>query len=184
MKLWRTFLIQQVCNKYMEAANWFSVSKKLRQTKFAGQITMIIFFHHNGIMYQYVVPPKTTMNGEYYVSVLEILRWLISRKYHELVRNWTLHHNNARPYVATFIQRYLSKWNIKLISHFSDGIDLVPTFFGCKGKRSGRKINTVLKLFHYCRAFWNTFQKKTSLLSFKRVIPRKCKPQRQKIKFM
>ena len=152
MKLWRTFLIQQVCNKYMEAANWFSVSKKLRQTKFAGQITMIIFFHHNGIMYQYVVPPKTTMNGEYYVSVLEILRWLISRKYHELVRNWTLHHNNARPYVATFIQRYLSKWNIKLISHFfwryRSRTCNYWLFLTVKGKPSGRKINTVLKLFH------------------------------------
>ena len=40
------------------------------------------------------MPPKTTVNGEYYIIVLKILRQYISRKCHELVGDWTLHQDN------------------------------------------------------------------------------------------
>lgn len=120
--------------------------KKIRQTKSAGKVMMIIFFDHKGVIYQHAVPPKTTVNGEYYVSVLKILRQHISRKRHELVGNWTLHHDNARPHVATSVQQYLSKCNIKIMPHPPYSPDLAPCDFWLfptlKEKLRGRKFNT------------------------------------------
>ena len=94
--------------------------KKIRQTKSAGKVVLFIlfyFFYHKGIIYQHAVPPKTTVNGEYYVSVLKSLGQLISRKRHELVWNRTLRHDNARLHAATFVQQYFCECNTKIIPH-------------------------------------------------------------------
>ena len=40
---------------------------------------MIIFFDHKGVIYQHILPPKTTMNGEYHALVLKFLRQRIQR---------------------------------------------------------------------------------------------------------
>ena len=78
---------------------------------------MIIFFDHECVIYQHDLSPKTTVKSEYYISVLKILRQHISRKRHELLGNWTLHHDNARPHVATSVKKYLCKCNIKILPH-------------------------------------------------------------------
>ena len=61
--------------------------------------------------------PKTTVNGEYSVSVLKILCQNISRKCHDLAINWTFHHNNAHPSVSTIMQEYFSRCKIKIKPH-------------------------------------------------------------------
>ena len=61
------------------------------------------------------MPPKTTVNVEYYVLVLKILRQHISRKHHELERNWVLHYGNLRLHIATTVEQYLSKCSIKIM---------------------------------------------------------------------
>ncbi len=91
------------------------IRRQIRQTKSAGKVMMIIFFDHKGVIYQHTVPSKTAVNGAYYVSVLKFLRQHISRKRRELVGNWTFHHDNALPHVATSVQQYLSKCNIKIM---------------------------------------------------------------------
>ena len=69
------------------------------------------------------------MNGEYYVSVLEILRQHISRMCHELEESGTMYHNNAHPHVATSIQSYLNKCNVKIMPHPPYSGDHAPCGF-------------------------------------------------------
>ena len=73
---------------------------------------IIIFFDWKSVIHEHAVPLKATMNVEYYVSVLKIMRQYISKKCQELVGNWTLRHNNARPHVTISVQQFLSKCNI------------------------------------------------------------------------
>ena len=47
--------------------------KKIRQTKFADKVMMIIIFDHKGVICQHVVLAEFSVNVEYYVSVLKIL---------------------------------------------------------------------------------------------------------------
>ena len=51
----------------------FPNPKKIQQAKSAAKIIMIIFFDHKSLINQHDVPPKTTANDKYYVSVLKIL---------------------------------------------------------------------------------------------------------------
>ena len=40
-----------------------------------------------------------------------------TKRRHELLEDWTLQHNNARPQVTISIQQYVSKFNFKILSH-------------------------------------------------------------------
>ena len=70
-----------------------------------------------------------------------------SRKRHELVRNLTLHHDNAWPHVATSVQKYLIKCIVKIMSHPLCSPDLTPCniclFPTMKEKLRGRVISVV-----------------------------------------
>ena len=102
---------------------------KNRQTKSAAKFMVIIFFHHNDVIHQHDVLPNIIVNGEYYVSVLEILPQHISRKRRDLVENSTLHHNNARSRVDISVKQYPSKRSIKIMLYPSYSLDLAPCDF-------------------------------------------------------
>ena len=111
---------------------------------------MIVFFYHKGVIYQPVVPPKTTVNDEHYFSVLKILRQYMSREHHEMLRNRTLHNENALPHIATTVQQYLSK----IMSHLPYSSDRAPCNFCFR--RQGKScvaenLIHILKLFQQSR---------------------------------
>ena len=68
---------------------------------------MNIFFDHKGVICLNTVLLKPSVNDEYYVSVLKVLRHHISRNHNELVKNEKLHHDNDHPHVASSIQNSL-----------------------------------------------------------------------------
>ncbi len=79
-----------------------SRKKKVRQTISAGKLMLIAFFGYHGIVYKHSVPRDTTINSEYYCSVLAKLREHVARKRSEIKKSWLLHHDNARPLTITF----------------------------------------------------------------------------------
>ena len=126
--------------------NTFSASEKFLTNQICW-LMIIVLFDHKGIIYQHSVPPKTIMNGEYYVSVLKILHQHISRKRQELIGNWILHHDNARPHVITSVSNCI----IKIMPNLFYSSDLALWDFWLllilKEKLRGRKFNTVSEVF-------------------------------------
>ncbi|GFX22878.1 hypothetical protein TNCV_2606201 [Trichonephila clavipes] len=47
--------------------------KKAKTVKSAGEVMTIIFFDHEGIVYQLAVKPGITVNGSYYANVLRTI---------------------------------------------------------------------------------------------------------------
>ena len=83
---WSIVLISLQSLKYLYRRHCCTASEKILQTKSAVKAMMIIFLHYKNIFYQQVEPLKTTVNGEYCVSVLKILQQHILRKPHNLMR--------------------------------------------------------------------------------------------------
>ena len=54
--------------------------KKAKVVPSAGKVMVITFFDSKGMVYQHAVPPHTTVTGEYYKSVLKILRRHIAKQ--------------------------------------------------------------------------------------------------------
>lgn len=127
---------------------------------------MIIVFDNKDVIYQLAVPPKTTVKGEYCISVWKFLQY-ISRKHHEIIRNWTLLHKNARPHVATSIYQYLSKCISKIMMHSLCNSDFtLCNFKHWKRSSVAENLTKILKLFQQFRVLWSSFQEKASLLYF------------------
>ena len=96
------------------------------------------------------MPPKTTMNDEYYVSNLKILHQYISKKCHESVRNWILHYNIAHLHAAISVQHCLSKCHIRNYATFPLQSNIAKydlwLFLMLNEKLLGRKLNTHSKV--------------------------------------
>ncbi len=69
--------------------------KKVQQQKSVGKVMLTVFFDHWGSPYQHFMPPKMTVNKEYYFEVLKILQQHVNWKRLELKNWWILHQDNA-----------------------------------------------------------------------------------------
>lgn len=104
--------------------------KKAKVVRSARKVMMISFFDYRGMVYQHEVPPRTTVNGEYYKQVLKHLAEHIRRKRPELYPSgWRLHHDNARPHVCNIVTQYLARKNIECVPHPPYSPDLAPCDF-------------------------------------------------------
>ena len=87
------------------------------------------------MVYQYEVPPHTTVNGEYYKSVLDVLAKHIQRKRPELhPSGWRLHHDNARPHVCNVVTQHLARRNIECVPYPPFSIKSLGTGQECSNK--------------------------------------------------
>ena len=116
-----------------QSSVWKSPSpnpKKAKVVSSAGKVMVISFFYTDGMVYQHVVPPHTTVTGLYYRDVLKVLQGHITRKRPYLhATSWMLHHNNARLHVANVVAEYLAQINLKCIPHPPYSLDLAPCDF-------------------------------------------------------
>jgi hypothetical protein len=60
------------------------------------------------MIYMQIVPPKTTVTGAFYCSVLKTLMDHSKRKLLDLVGHWVLLHDNARPHVVNTVINFLT----------------------------------------------------------------------------
>jgi len=96
------------------------------------------------VVHHEFVPPGQTVNGHFYVQVLQSLRDEFRRK----LRNnwqgeWFLHHDNAPGHTSFVVQQFLAEESIPVISQPPYSPDLATNYFllfptlkmGLKGAR-------------------------------------------------
>ena len=91
---------------------------------------LIAFFDINGVVHQAFVLPGQTINGHFYVQVLQWLRKAVWRKRHDKWQGeWFLHHNNALSHTSLVVQQFLTEKSIPVITQPLYSPDLVPSDF-------------------------------------------------------
>lgn len=92
---------------------------KARLSKSAGKVMSIIFCDSKGIILNHMVPPKTTVTGQYYATLLKSeLYKTVKRKRPELIQSgFILHHDNAPSHTSRIVQDTIEKLGIELLPH-------------------------------------------------------------------
>ncbi|GFW08642.1 histone-lysine N-methyltransferase SETMAR [Trichonephila clavipes] len=89
----------------------------------------IFFFYYGGIVYQHAVEPGTTVNDSYYANVLRTMVQQVKRKRPLLRNRFLLHHDNARPHIASCVLFVSQQNNVEILPHPSYSPDLIPCDF-------------------------------------------------------
>lgn len=125
------------CFKYdpetkRQSATWKSPSspkaKKLRFSKSRIKTMFICFYDSKGIVHREFVPYGQTVNGEYYLGVMERLwkRILRIRPEYREPGSWHLLHDNAPPHKTIAVREFLAKKQVPVIQHPPYSPDLSP----------------------------------------------------------
>lgn len=92
---------------------------KARVSKSAGKVMCITFCDTTGIILNHMVPPKTTITGQYYATVLKSdLYTAVKRKRPQLIQSgFILHHDNAPSHCSSIVEETIEKLGIELLPH-------------------------------------------------------------------
>jgi hypothetical protein len=78
---------------------------------------LFAFFDINGVVHHEFVPPEQTVNGHFYVQVLQRLSDAVWRKRHNKWQGeWFLHHDNAPSHTSLVVQQFLTEKSIPVIT--------------------------------------------------------------------
>jgi len=162
----------------MQSAEWHTSSsprpKKSRLVKSKEKVILIAFFDIDGVVHHEFVPPGQTVNGHFYVQVLQRLCDAVRRKRHDKWQGeWFLHHYNASSHTSPVVQQFLNEKSIPVITQPPHTPDIAPSDFwlfptlkmGLKGKLFATmediKSNAMAELqripkeaFHRCFQQW------------------------------
>lgn len=125
---------------------------------------VITCFDYKGMVYTHTVPTSTTVNGEYYKTVLQhLIKDHIPKKRPELARSWKLHHDNARPHVAGIVTEFLNRKGIQCVPHPPYSPDVAPCDFfvysTAKKELKGRRFQTSAAAAHAFEAILKLLSK-------------------------
>ena len=120
-------------------------TKKARQSKSTHKLLMIPFFDSTGMIYMHWVPTGQTVNKEYNVEVLTEFRKRFRRKKPALFQSgqWHFHQDNASVHNSILVTDYLTKMDIKTVSHRPYSPDLAPCDFRLFPKLRGCRYETI-----------------------------------------
>ena len=118
----------------MQSAEWHTASsprqKKSRLVKSKEKVTFIAFFDIDGVVHHEFVPPGQTVNGNFYVQVLQRLRDAVRRKRRDQWHGeWFLYHDKAPSHTSLVVQQFLAEKSIPVITQTSYPPDLTPSYF-------------------------------------------------------
>jgi len=118
----------------VHSAEWHRSSsplpKKSCLVKSKEKVMLITFFDIDGVVHHDFVPPGQTVNGHFYVQVLQRLRDAVQRKRHDKWQGeWFLHHDNASSHTSLVVQQFLAKKRIPVITQPPYSPDLAPSDF-------------------------------------------------------
>jgi hypothetical protein len=91
----------------------------------------IVFFNAQGVIHREFVPEGQTVNGQFYLCVMERLLKRIRRvrpEFHNS-KEWFLLHDIAPAHTAGFVARFLAIKQLTLLHHPSYSPDLAPADF-------------------------------------------------------
>ena len=117
------------------------------------KVMFIVPYDIDGAILHHTVPPRQTVNTDYYCTFLQHhLRWAIRRKRrHLLVQNTTILHVNARGHTATAITDLLRRWQWKILEHLPHSSDIrscvCDLFAKVKEPLQGTRYNTEMNLY-------------------------------------
>jgi hypothetical protein len=100
--------------------------------EFSKEHAHCFFFDVKGIVHREFVPPKMTVNSDFYCDVLRRLRENVQRKSPpELWRNhnWLLHHDNAPAHTFLKATEFLTNNNMVIVPHPLYSPDSAPCDF-------------------------------------------------------
>ena len=80
---------------------------------------LICFFDQEGIVHREFVPPRMTVNADFYCVVLRRLRENVWRKRPQKWQNQNLiiHHDNAPAHRSFKVSQFLAKNNVTVVPH-------------------------------------------------------------------
>ena len=91
---------------------------------------LISFFDIDGVVHNEFVPPGRTVNGHFYVEVLQRLRDADRRKRRDKWQGeWFLHHDNASSHTSLVVKQLLAEKSIPAITQPPYSPDLAPSDF-------------------------------------------------------
>ena len=101
----------------MEASSFAFAKTKALISRSAGKVMAIIFCDIQGIILNHFVPPKTTVTGNYYASVIKSdLLPGIKRKRPQLMRSGILlHHDNAPSHSSCVVLDTIKELDIEIL---------------------------------------------------------------------
>ena len=114
------------------SAEWKSPAspkdKKVRLQKSNVKTMLVCFYDSKGIIHHEFVPEGQTVNGRFYLSVLERLWKRIRRVRPEYSApgNWFLLHDNAPVHRAVVVQEFLARKQVCVLHHPPYSPDLSP----------------------------------------------------------
>jgi predicted Abi (CAAX) family protease len=79
----------------------------------------IVFFDAQGVIHREFVPEGQTMNGQFYLGVMEWLLKQIRRvrpEFHNS-KDWFLLHDNAPDHTAGVVARFLARKQVTVLRH-------------------------------------------------------------------
>ena len=102
--------------------------KKVRQVHSNIKSMLIIFFDIRGIVHKEFVPPRQTVNGNFYFEVLRRLRETVMWKWPAMRKNrdCLLHHDNAPAHTLLIVSEFLTKNSMTTVPHPAYSPDLAP----------------------------------------------------------
>ncbi len=104
--------------------------KKFRVQPSAGKVMATIFWDAKGVIHIDYMPPKTTINGQYYGELLKRLHDSIKEKRRGMLSRgiWLLH-DNAPVHMADVAQAALREAGFRQLQHPAYSPDLAPSDF-------------------------------------------------------
>ena len=107
-----------------------SLTKEITPHQIQGKVMLITFFDIDGVVHHEFVPPGQTVNGHFYVQVLQRLRDAVQRKQRDKWQGeWFLHHDNASSHTSLVVQQFLAEKSIPVITQPPYSPDLAPSDF-------------------------------------------------------
>ena len=126
--------------------------KKVQQSRSKIKTMLTAFFDWEGVVHHEYVPPGQTINKEYHLNGLQLLRDAIGGKWSQLwaTGDWQLHRDNASA-PASCLTEFFAKHHIIQVTQLPYSPDLAPCDFwlspklksALKGKKSLHTVDEV-----------------------------------------
>jgi [histone H3]-lysine36 N-dimethyltransferase SETMAR len=102
--------------------------EKAKVVRSAGKVMHLVFFDHQGIIYDNRVPKGQTVTGNYYSSVLkhELMKKLRKKRPELIANGWLLHHDNAPAHTSRVCRETMDEIGVELLAHPPYSPDLAP----------------------------------------------------------
>lgn len=107
-------------------------SKKAKVVLSAGKVMTTVFWDSHGIILIDYLAKGETINGQYYVALLDNLKAIIKKKCAHLVKKKILfHQDHAQVHTCMVAMPKLNKLKFELLPHPPYLPDLAPSKFSC-----------------------------------------------------